>query len=211
MHSSPIEASKRTSGGAGRNSGRLRSDPRFRFLIIRARAASWFDAMAFYAWLEARLRARGELSARQSIRLPTEEQWEKAARGGDGRKYPWGDIYESGRANINETWRQAGPFFLRQTSAVGIYPDGKSPYNADDMAGNMWEWCANTYVPKAKSPDSPRVLRGGSWYVDLDLARAAYRYDNVPNSRYDLIGFRVVRVSPSAVAIGARQRRSRER
>src|SRR5262249_28359125 len=81
---------------------------------------SWFEAMAFCRWLEARLRSDGAISQEDSVHLPSEQQWEKAARGADGREYPWGDHYESGRANIYETFDKPGPYYLRQTSAVGI-------------------------------------------------------------------------------------------
>lgn len=159
---------------------------------------SWFDATAFCTWLESRLRARDELPAGHSIRLPTEQEWEKAARQPAGLEYPWGDRYESGRANIDETWeRESGPFYLKQTSAVGIYPSGAPPHGVDDMAGNVWEWCENTYEPNAKGPNASRVLRGGSWFSSPYLARAAARSGSVPINRDYRLGFRVVRVSPN--------------
>lgn len=157
---------------------------------------SWFDATAFCAWLEARLRARGEIADGQRIRLPTEQEWEKAARGSDGRTYPWGEQFESGRANIDETVGHAGPYYLRQTSAVGIYPQGASPYGVDDMAGNVWEWCVDPREAKATSDDASRVVRGGSWPDGLDDARATCRGDYNPDDRGSGIGFRVVCVSP---------------
>jgi formylglycine-generating enzyme required for sulfatase activity len=159
---------------------------------------SWFDATAICTWLESRLRARDELPAGHSIRLPTEQEWEKAARQPAGLEYPWGDRYESGRANIDETWeRESGPFYLKQTSAVGIYPSGAPPHGVDDMAGNVWEWCENTYEPNAKGPNASRVLRGGSWFSSPYLARAAARSGSVPINRDYRLGFRVVRVSPN--------------
>ena len=157
---------------------------------------SWFDATAFCAWLESRLRARGELSAEWSLLLPTEQEWEKAARGREGLEYPWGERYESGRANIDETDGKTGPCYLRQTSAVGIYPGGASPYQVHDMAGNVWEWCADAVDAKDESEKVRRVLRGGSWHGSQGRARAAFRFDFDPDNRLSSFGFRVVCVSP---------------
>jgi formylglycine-generating enzyme required for sulfatase activity len=170
--------------------------PRFPYPNHPRETVSWFDAMAFCAWLESRLRERGDLPEGASVRLPTEQEWEKAARGTAGREYPWGDGYASGRANVDETFRQIGPFYLRQTSAVGIYPGGSSPNVVDDMAGNVWEWCLDQADPSRKGEDAPRVLRGGSWGNSPGFARAALRDVNDPDIRYNYIGFRVVCVSP---------------
>ncbi len=152
---------------------------------------SWYEAMAFCAWLTDRLGV--------TIRLPTEQQWEKAARGTDGREYPWGDDYLSGYANINETWGEAGEHNLGQTTAVGLYPQGRSPYGVMDLAGNVWEWCLNKYDDPSDTSESGkgrRVLRGGSWGSNRYYARASYRYYYYfPGFRY-FIGFRVCSLSP---------------
>ena len=168
-------------------------------------SVSWFDAMAFCRWLDARLHERGVLSARETVTLPTEEMWEKAARGTDGREFPWGDGYRSGRANIDETWRESGPFYLTSTSAVGIYTEGVSPCGALDMAGNVWEWTRSAFRADAPAEfdghgdaeaEALRVVRGGSWNYSQVNARASYRCGLPPDDRFNNLGCRLVVVSP---------------
>jgi len=161
---------------------------------------SWYEAMAYARWLDARFRARGLLPEGRAVRLPTEEEWEKVARGNDGREFPWGEV-ASGRANINETWGEAGPHYLGQTSAVGLYPDGASPCGALDMAGNVWEWCLNQYEKPERQDvkgDARRVVRGGSWFDYRDFARSAVRNDLTPGDRDNFLGLRLVCVAPIA-------------
>ena len=152
---------------------------------------SWHEAMAFCAWLSEKLG--------MGVRLPTEEQWERAARGVDGWEYPWGDGYGVGRANIDEKWGKVGPHRIGRTTAVGIYPHGVSPEGALDLSGNVWEWCLNEYDnPKRIQPGGKesRVLRGGSWGGSRDSARAGSRFSFRPGFRNYSIGFRVVSSSP---------------
>ncbi|MCP4427099.1 MAG: SUMF1/EgtB/PvdO family nonheme iron enzyme [Chloroflexi bacterium] len=134
---------------------------------------SWHDAVAYCEWASRWLRP---------ITLPTEEQWEKAARGTDGRKYPWGDDWRDNYCNTHETG-------IRDTTAVGAYsPRGDSPYGCVDMAGNVWEWTDSWY----DDAQCRRVLRGGSWSSDQNAARAAYRDYYFPDYRVNFFGFRVV-------------------
>ena len=150
---------------------------------------SWEDAAAFCAWL-------GE-QENATIRLPTEAEWEKAARGTDGREYPWKGSFDKTLCNMAETG-------IGGTSPVGIFPAGESPYAAAEMAGNVWEWVHDRYdekyysVSPASNPQGPetgksRVLRGGSW-DDYDYnVRSADRNGNDPGYWDDFYGFRCVR------------------
>lgn len=147
---------------------------------------AWWDAVAFCKWLSARLA--------HEITLPTERQWERAARGTDGRRYPWGPEYVAGHANINERAKGDGPHFLRQTSTVGLYVHGASPEGVLDMSGNVWEWCLNEY----DNPNNnrlrgwaPRVWRGGSWDSNALRARCACRFRYYAYLRLYIVGFRV--------------------
>ncbi len=147
---------------------------------------SWKDAKAYCDWLAKKTGLK--------FKLPTEAQWEKAARGEDGRKYPWGNRVSKSLANYN--------FNVGKTSPVGSYPKGASPYGLLDMAGNVLEWC-NDWFDKDYYKNSPyknplgpengpvRVSRGGDWSDDADDLRCAYRSYGFPSVRAFVVGFRL--------------------
>ncbi len=148
---------------------------------------SWYEATAYVAWLA---QATG-----QPIRLPTEAEWEKGARGTDSRKYPWGnDAPDKNRCNFSSNEGKTRP--------VGNYAAGASPYGALDMAGNVWDWTATKWVANYenyanvvdndKEGGAARALRGGSWLGDSSDVRSANRNWDAPLVRNVNIGFRLV-------------------
>jgi formylglycine-generating enzyme required for sulfatase activity/energy-coupling factor transporter ATP-binding protein EcfA2 len=158
---------------------------------------SWFEAEAYCRWLS------GELG--RPVRLPCEEEWERAARHTDGREYPWGGTFERDRLNCAEFWGgrddldwdrwvEDKGYETASTTIVGQFPAGNSQAGVSDMAGNVWEWMDPWYDRQ----EIYRVLRGGSWYVVRGRARCAYRDGGVPGRFSNSVGFRVV--SPGSVA-----------
>ncbi len=158
---------------------------------------SWYQAVGFCRWLTVKYRAigvkAGGIEANEEIRLPTEEEWEYAARGQKELKYPYGNDFDKNKGNTDETG-------IGSSSAVGCYPDGASPFGLLDMSGNVYEWCLNKYDnPKeigVDDSDARRVLRGGSYHVSRVDASCVYRSLNVPYLDFDLVvGFRVAVLS----------------
>jgi formylglycine-generating enzyme required for sulfatase activity len=157
---------------------------------------SWYEAVAYCNWLS---RKTGK-----PYRLPTEAEWERAARHTDGRQYPWGNTWLEGAANSEE----AG---IGRPSAVGAFPAGAAACGALDMSGNVWEWCSTRYDDENNKPylipyraddgreemhgsrsRSFRVVRGGAFWNELDALRCVYRYWHYPHYWYYRIGFRLV-------------------
>jgi formylglycine-generating enzyme required for sulfatase activity len=156
---------------------------------------SWFEAQAFCAWLAKNLG--------HEVRLPSEAEWEKVARGTDGRIYPWSNDFDANWCNASETG-------IGTTTAVGSFPDGTSPYGVHDMSGNVWEWCESKYGEKDKSPSASRVLRGGSFNYGERLVRCASRRANAPDFWHDLFGFRVSAPVSSETPISDPRRSDRD-
>lgn len=172
---------------------------------------TWYDAIAYCRWLTSKLRQNFSLIREKGwcFRLPSEAEWEKAARGDDGRIYPWGNRPDSERSNYYDTK-------IGTPSPVGSFPTGASPYGCLDMAGNVWEWTRSLwgrewekqafgypYDPanSAREDESAdegtkRLLRGGSYLFNPDIVRCAYRYRVDPRYANFNWGFRVACVPP---------------
>jgi formylglycine-generating enzyme required for sulfatase activity len=140
---------------------------------------TWHDAVAYCRWADKR--------------LATEAEWEYAARGTDGRKYPWANAWEAGRA------RFSGNNGGERTTPVGSYPSGASPFGVLDLAGNVWEWVSSLYWPYPYSAtdgrenltaSGRRVMRGGSWNGSPKSLRSADRGGINPSFRGNGLGFR---------------------
>jgi formylglycine-generating enzyme required for sulfatase activity len=183
---------------------------------------TWYEAVAFTRWLTERLRETGSLPGGWQVRLPSEAEWEKAARGGEeitavplivaareglsvaygGRlirnrrpkgRYPWGDEPDPERANYDDTG-------IDTTSAVGCFPAGASRYGVEELSGNVWEWCATKWQDSYEDyqddsdleGEAPRVLRGGAFFYLHRRVRCASRLRYFPLNRDLSLGFRVV-------------------
>jgi formylglycine-generating enzyme required for sulfatase activity len=156
---------------------------------------TWYEAQEYVAWLNQIQNSEFKIQNFQ-FRLPSEAEWEKAARGVEGNIYPWGNTFDKNRCNSHES-------SIGDTTPVGKYsPQGDSAFGCADMAGNVWEWARSLgdfkypYVPtdgrEDEKSDGLRCLRGGSWNDNGGFARASFRYSNLPHGRLVTFGFRVV-------------------
>lgn len=162
---------------------------------------SWPVALQYCGWLEQTIREskassdfKALLGDDWHVRLPSEAEWEKAARGTDGRTYPWGEGLEPDRANYEAAK-------VGTTIPVGSFPRGASPYGVLDMSGNVWEWTRSLSRPypyelsdgrEDLDVEGNRVVRGGSFDFLESLLRVAFRYDFDPGFQSYFVGFRVV-------------------
>ena len=148
----------------------------YRNLLQPVVGVTWFESQAYCKWMnEQTLNITPPKN--YLVRLPTEQEWEYAARGTDGREYPWEGEFDKKYANVDS----------RGTSAVTTFPSGKSPFGVHDMSGNVWEWSADWYEKGKYSS-----LRGGSWANDHRNARCASRDRYLPDNFNNNIGFRLV-------------------
>lgn len=151
---------------------------------------SWYEAMAFCKWRS--------VQQGRAINLPTEAQWERAARGVNGRRFAWGNNIPDGSLRLNYNKIVGHP------TDVGTHPDGNTPgTNISDLAGNAWEWCLDRKVSYTIEPRTGdglragrsqyRAIRGGSFHHDGPKLRATCRFGAGPQVRIDSVGFRLVR------------------
>ncbi|HLA39122.1 MAG TPA: SUMF1/EgtB/PvdO family nonheme iron enzyme, partial [Candidatus Glassbacteria bacterium] len=141
---------------------------------------SWLDAVAYSRWI--------------GKRLPTEMEWEKAARGPNGFQWPWGDRFYKHRCNVKETGKG-------RTMPVGSFLTGANDYGVLDLAGNVWEWVADDMRPYSGASEASyyfpqgyrKVMRGGSFKTNGDFARGAFRGDGGVTQIYSDVGFRCAR------------------
>jgi formylglycine-generating enzyme required for sulfatase activity len=166
---------------------------------------SWNDAMEYCQWLNETFKSelaglvRAKHAPSLQLRLPIEAEWEKASRGTDGRKYPWGNTIDNNKCNSRESGKG-------ETTPVGLYSlHGDSPYGCADMSGNVWEWTHSEYKPYLYNTNGGHedeskvvgdVVRGGAYVSGSGLLRCSCRFRLNPNYGWDYLGFRLVIAPP---------------
>jgi formylglycine-generating enzyme required for sulfatase activity len=193
-------------------------DPRWAAPTRPVVGVTWFEAVAYARWMESQLKVSvstlnvwvgGSIETVEldtgvvRVQLPSEAEWEKAARGVDGLRYPWGGEWQADRGNIEETG-------IEETNAVGCFPRGESPYGVLEMSGNVLEWTRSRWGEQSVTqadygyPYDPAdgrerledmkvpVLRGSSWHDHRRFARCAFRDRPIPADFDTDLGFRVV-------------------
>lgn len=170
-------------------------DPKFHISNHPVVGITWYEAVAFSKWLNEKFQSGLLNFPAQNqpfeCRLPSESEWEKAARGDDRRKFAFGDQFAPDLCNTLETG-------IARTCAVGLFEFTDTHSNIQDMSGNVWEWCISAWKPNYQYPENndaehnaPAMLRGGSWLDSADDSRCATRYYRSSRRRSDYIGFRV--------------------
>lgn len=146
---------------------------------------SWYEAIAFCRWLS-------DVSG-ETISLPTDQQWQRAAQGDDNRSYTWGDEFDPTRCNTTVKGARGQ---LRQPTPVRRYEGvGDSPFGVVDMLGNVFEWCSTDYYSGETTIQREiwRMMRGGSWFHFPEIATLLYRQEEFPYRRHNFVGFRIAK------------------
>lgn len=171
-------------GGSGLQEPAYWRDKRFSVPEQPVVGVSWDDAKGFCRWLAE--------ETKLEVVLPSEAQWEYAARGPEGRKYPWGEEEpDPSRAHFGQDWQKGAPV------AVGSFPAGRGPFGHLDLAGNVWEWCRDEAEVSWAKGEVGRVLKGGGWSSPAGNLRSAIRGRNRAWLRGAYVGFRVAVSPPS--------------
>ena len=173
-------------------------------LITRVVSVNWYEMINYCCWLERMLKESSQTPSwlknlfkkDYCISLPSEAEWEKAARGNNGPQYPYGNTFEAAKGNTRETG-------INEKSPIGCFAAGRSHWGCLDMSGNIWEWTRSLDLEYGKKGydyrdgrenlenSGPRVLRGGSFYAHQNYARCAFRYKRYSHGRLNYLGFRL--------------------
>lgn len=171
----------------GRTTSRYWYDPNWNKPDHPVVGITWFEAVAFCRWLS--------FETSENIMLPTEQQWQRAAQGDDGRTFPWGELWDASKCNNYVNNRRTTS--ITPIMSVMQYPKGASPYGVLDMSGNVWEWCLTSFEEEESDVHRNveyRVARGGAWRNNyVGYFRVASRCGLFPDISDGDVGFRCVR------------------